>query len=159
MTFYRYVRPVKFDEKRLELNTNPRGGICLRFDENADGTLNFVHARCHEDELFSKDVAKRMVDWRASHPSFTARIPSTKKTEVLLEDVMTWCLDWQPGTDEYVTLYTMYELRCLGAALAELLTKNLQEEHKAAVWRAGIESIKTTEMYERMDSAQAPGNG
>lgn len=161
--FYRYIRPVKFNQSRVELDTLPRGGICLRFDENEDGTLWFTFSRCHGDELFSKEVAKRIADNRAktARPEFCGAFRPSKITEVLVEQVIDWCDEWRApiGNRWYVTgLYLEQEYRALARALEQLITSNLAEKHKADVWKEGLAAIDTRELYANNCSAQAPGN-
>ena len=148
MTFYRYIRPVKFDGQRMALVTQPRGGVCLRFDENDDGTLTFAYASCPDTELFSKEVAKRMVDWRASKPAYKATVPRSKNTDVLLEHVMDWCSWWKPDGDwEAASYYTVYDLRCFADALASLALKNKTEEMKLQTAKDVIQALDTKRMY------------
>ena len=165
--FYRYIRPVKFNEHRVELETLPHGGICLRFDENEDGTLWFTFSRCHSDELFSKEVAKRIADNRAKAAHSAPRhelcgsLTPSKVTEVLVEQVIDWCEAWTAPIDTrwYVTgLYLEQEYRALARALELLVASNLSEKHKADVWKEGLAAIDTRELYASNFSAQAPGN-
>ena len=148
MTFYRYIRPVKFDAKRHALVTLPRGGVCLRFDENADGTLNFVYAYCPDSELFSKEVAKRMVDWRSTTSTFKAALPKTKSTDKLIENVLTWSTVWQPPDGEMSSYYTVYDLRNFAEALASLALKNDTEKMKMQLAKDCIEALDTKGFYD-----------
>jgi hypothetical protein len=157
--FYRYIRPVKLNEQRLELETLPRGGICLRFDER-DGELEFTHSRCHTDELFSKAVAKRVADFRAANrlnlvgqpPPPT--VPMTMDPVILVDEVIKSCTAWDPmifdlGQNFYLT-YMKLELHELKNALERLVDSNLREQEKAEIWKAGIAAAKHGERYESL---------
>ena len=157
--FYRYIRPIKFDEHRLELDTLPRGGICLRFEEYRQGNkLWFTHSRCHADELFSKEVAKRIADTRAKAActaklhalGYLGDLEAVKETSELVDLVTCWCLNWIPPFDSstYIRQYLRTEQRQLGVALQELVTRNTMERQKAEIWKAGITAAGHAARYE-----------
>jgi hypothetical protein len=161
--FYRYVRPVKLDEGRLELTTLPRGGVCLRFQEMGDGALSFTHSRCHTDDLFSKEVAKRVADSRAAQYAKIAEggvnpppptVPMAMDPAILVKSVIEACDAWDPtlfdlGHNFYVT-YLKLELHELKTTLTHLIDSNTCENAKAKIWRAGIEAAKYAERYESL---------
>jgi hypothetical protein len=159
MTFYRYIRPVKFNEQRIELDTSPRGGICLRFEEY-NNKLWFTHSRCHADELFSKEVAKRIADTRAKAVTtqklhvlgYLGDLPCIKDTSTLVEHVIDWCLNWVPPEDAGATVrqYLRVEQRQLGSALHELTTQNAMERLKAEIWKEGMAAAQYKRQYEAL---------
>jgi hypothetical protein len=159
-TFYRYIRPVKLNEHRLELETVPHGGVCLRFDEAPDGTLFFTHARCHHEELFSKAVAKRVADQRATNRQGLVgqpappTVPMAMDPTILTEEVIKAAAAWDPawfdlGENFYMT-YMKLELRELKNALEQLIESNKRELAKAEIWKAGIAAAKHGERYESL---------
>jgi hypothetical protein len=165
--FYRYIRPVKFNEQRLELETAPRGGICLRFEQNEDGTLWFTYARCHPDELFSKDVAKRIADNRAyamikgKSTCHGGQLANTQLTELLAEQIIEHCEAWRApiGKDWMVRgLYMEHELKELGRDLELLVQSNIREKHKGSVWISGIEATRVKDQYDRLDREDKSGD-
>lgn len=154
--FYRYIRPVKFNEVRAELETLPRGGICLRLDD-LGGALSFSYARCHDDELFSKDVAKRIADNRArSWQNLEMLIEPSKNPKLLAERVIEAAEAWRAPIDSrwYVAgQYVEIELRALAHNLEALMISNAREEAKALIWKAGVEAIDTAARYREYDNS------
>lgn len=153
--FYRYIRPQLFNETRVELQTVPHGGVCLRFDTSADGTLWFSHARCHGDELFSKSVARKVVDSRAAmyaqHASCFGGIQPTKDTDVLVEAVIAWCNSWVPSDDSVLlNKYVAVELSELSKTLAALVADNHREAARAEIWKMGISAKNVGLAYENL---------
>jgi hypothetical protein len=158
--FYRYVRPVKLNEQRLELETVPHGGVCLRFDEAPDGTLLFTHARCHHEELFSKAVAKRVADQRANNrrglvgQPAPPTVPMAMDPATLTAEVIKACVAWDPawfdmGENFYMT-YMKLELHELKSALEHLVASNRREQAKAEIWKAGLAAARHGERYESL---------
>jgi hypothetical protein len=161
--FYRYIRPFLFNEKRAELQTSPHGGICLRFEEHPHGGLWFSHARCHSNEVFSKVVAKKIVDGRANKYSSTgndsmARVdrgdfgtfPYTQNTLELVDHVINHCKTWKAPLDKrwYVTnQYLENEFKELADALELMEYQNDLNFAKAGIWAAGIASTDITGQY------------
>lgn len=153
--FYRYIRPVKFDEKRLEFQTQPKGGVCLRFEFYPEtSTLWFTHARCNGTELFSKEVAKRIADARA----FNSKAEGTeaihgpilydKNPLVLCERVADFCADWTLPEKHTVSFqYLRQEFRELGTVLENILVLNAQERIKAEIWKSSISATNTKTQY------------
>lgn len=159
--FYRYIRPVKLDETRGELTTLPHGGVCLRFDEAPDDSaLFFTHARCHSEELFSKMVAKRVADQRASvrrglsgQPPMPT-VPMSMDPAVLTDGVIKACSVWDPvwfdlGANFFLT-YTRLELRELKFTLEQLVQSNTREQTRARIWKAGIAAAQYGAQYENL---------
>lgn len=152
--FYRYIRPVHFNSARVEIDTNPYGGICLRFEELNDA-LWFVHSRCTMNELFSKDVAKHVVDQRAltikemnfHEKGYCGRFPITKNTAQLSQAVQTWCESWVPTVKEATVLYHAFDLKELSTMLDLIKFNNIQQEDLAKHWRAAIEAAHYGEKY------------
>lgn len=155
--FYRYIRPVQFDTKRTELVTNPYGGVCLHFEILGD-TLWFTHSRCAMNELFSKDVAKRVTDQRAKVAKESGHhklgmygsLPITKKTEDLLKHVAGWSEIWVPDTKEAAILYHAFELKELASYLRLIEFNNGQQEQLAQDWKASLAAANYGEMYGKL---------
>lgn len=153
MHFYRYVRPLQFNEQRVELETKPHGGICLRFDEMTDG-LSFTHARCHSSELFSKSVARRIVDARGTQLASTPaqpRVLNAMNALELTERVIESCRAWNSNSKEVLAMYYKLELTELATALDKLLAENATASAKAEIWKAGLAAINYTEKYRTDD--------
>ena len=155
--FYRYIRPVQFDSKRAELVTNPKGGVCLRF-EMVDNVLWFTHARCSSDEFFSKDVAKRCADVRAADAKkngyvdlgYCGRIPFTKKTDELIREIISWASTWVPQVKEASVLYHAFELKELATDLETLEYDNALQEKLGAEWKSSMAAANFTQMYDNL---------
>ena len=144
-SFYRYIRPLKFIERRIELETLPRGGICLRFQEEAEGGLSFTHARCHTDELFSKAVAKRICDDRSASQKHWAfdkpTVPYNTNAVILVQDVIATAETWNPSVAKdmaAVATYLKLEMRELSSCLDRLVSSNGREVAKADIWKFGL---------------------
>lgn len=152
--FYRYVRPTVFNEKRADVETNPYGGVCLRF-EVCKESLWFVHARCAQNELFSKDVAKRVVDQRAKQAKeskyhemgWCGWFPITKKTDELLAHVLHWSELWVPQVKEAGVLYHAFELKDLASTLRIIQFSNEQQEKLAENWKTSLAAANYGERY------------
>ena len=156
--FYRYIRPIKFNEDRMELETHALGGVCLRFDEHADGKLWFAHARCHDKELFSKEVAKKIADHRAQNAikhgceGLFGRFQYSKDTALLCEQVVDWCENWKPPSRASIVMsdYLAQELYDLAKSIAKIMSSNVQETIKAEIWKSGVQAINSREMYKKI---------
>lgn len=161
-TFYRYLRALKFNDSRMELETLPHGGICLRFQESEDGNLWFTYARCSPTELFSKSVARRIADHRAAHladstiESLNASplhgpLIFTEETDVLIEMVIVFSLAFaQLGVEAPIIGYLSQELNALAKALQHLAASNIREMRKADIWKAGIAAANFKGGYESL---------
>lgn len=153
--FYRYIRPVKFNEKRLEFETQPKGGVCLRFQSYPEtSSLWFTHARCNSTELFSKEVAKRIADVRAHEiiseatEAIHGPILYDKNPLVLCERVADFCADWSLPEKRSVSFqYLRQEFRELGTVLENILVSNAQERIKAEIWKSSISATNTKTQY------------
>ena len=153
MIFYRYVRPVRFDSKRVEVQTFSRGGVCLRFEAHANETLFFTHSRCHPDELFSKDIARKIADHRAeSMASVIKNEMQLVLTEpsFLIEDVIEWCSNWDPVPYPPIVSYAQDELRQLGSILSAIVNVNLQERQKMQDWVTIQSAANFQDNYDRL---------
>lgn len=63
---YRYLRPLSFDETRIEVSDGPTGGITFKFFiDQINHELSFYYCRCRDDENFDRQIAKKIVDGRA----------------------------------------------------------------------------------------------
>lgn len=154
-TFYRYIRPVTFSEGRTELITSPRGGVALRFESRADGSLWFTYSRCRADELFSKEVAKRIADSRAKtllaqgNDELAGRLVNDSvATEVLVEQVIDWCEAFRaPISDQWMVrgIYLEQEYHELARTLELLITANLQEKRKAETY---ADALRAADFYQ-----------
>jgi hypothetical protein len=151
--FYRYIRPLVFVEKRTEIETNSRGGICLRFEHCKDG-LSFTHSRCHPLELFSKTVAKRVATHRAIHWSKGINllvVQETNDNDALIKSVITeakiWSPTWVDQAYQIMAKYIKMELIELSNSLEQIMHNNETEMLKAKVWAAGLEAIRIKEQY------------
>ncbi len=133
-TFYRYLRPQRFNEKRMELLTLPKGGICLRFEELPEGDLFFTYSRCSPTEFFNKEVAREITDARAEfilrEPDLLTAVrnlPSTRDSNLLISLVIERSLNVQIGIDSSVKSYIRQEYAALGKSLKQLLEENARQ--------------------------------
>ena len=157
-SFYRYIRPVKFDEKRLELNTMPTGGICFRFDENKSAGLTFSFARCAFGDHFNKDVARAIADRRMDALMSDDRlwciasVPYSDKVDVLVPSVIQRCEQWYPATETHflVAHYMALEWKGLAQQLRKLVVHNQREHEKAAAFITANKALELSEVYAKM---------
>ena len=141
--FYRYIRPQRFNPRRVELMTMPKGGICLRFEELPEGDLFFTYARCHPTDFFSKDVARVIADDRASAARTDVRvlqrlrlIPDSQDTTLLVNAVIRRCRQMDV-TDEHALIqhYMRNEYVGLADVLEQLDQTNTREKQMCEAWR------------------------
>jgi hypothetical protein len=157
--FYRYIRPVKFVENRAELQTLPHGGICLRFEELESGELTFTHARCHDDELFSKEVAKNITIQRSAGRAQGIEYPTVQLSMdalALSNSVIHSCLEWDPrflNDQAFILKYLKLEFHELAHALEEVLCMNHSERMKSEIWTAGISARNLKEQYSALSDS------
>lgn len=153
-TFYRYIRPRKFDEKRMDYVTLPKGGVCLRF-EDIGGSLMFTHSRCHLDDLFNKGVAKAIADGRADRAKTDERvvkhmsgIPIIQDTHLLVTWVIDKCRDY-PYLFEapLVVHYMRHEWHGLANALDELMRIEARAVQQAVLWESAVKAMHNPHIY------------
>lgn len=148
-TFYRYLRPLKLNEKRLELQTLPRGGICLRFEELPEGDLFFTYARCHPEDYFNRDVARVIADDRALAAKSDVRVltqlrslPNTQSTSQLIHSVILRCRLMNVATEHaLIQRYMQQEYAGFADVLEQLEAANRREELRCAAWKKGLADI------------------
>ena len=162
--FYRYIRPVRFDEQKVEPLILPRGGICLRFEERNAGEYSFTYSRCLPNELFSKSVAKRIADERASHHNDVIETPfaisDSETSKAMTASVVEVCRNWVPALAPHpFYVYMCNELRELGRALEVIVVSNNQEQQRAEIWRAGVQASQYLSIYELQSKPQVQATG
>lgn len=159
--FYRYIRPIRFDETRLEFNTQPKGGICLRFEETPEGWLWFTFSRCHPEDLFNRAVAKKLADERAinlkSDPSALAAIgaiPHNEQADILAWGVVQHCRSWKwsSSISPLVSHYMAIEWLGFADALEDLLMANEREKEKGRVWITAAHAMDSAASYSRLQA-------
>jgi hypothetical protein len=147
--FYRYIRPQRLNKKRMELQTLPHGGICLRFERLPEGDLFFTYARCHPYDSFSKDVARVIADDRAAAAKSDARVlqqlralPDTQSTGQLIHSVIRRCrLMDTPNEHDIVQRYMQQEYSGFAAVLERLEEDNRLEELRCTAWKKGMADV------------------
>ena len=152
LPFYRYIRPVRFNYKRSELVTQPRGGLCLRFEEVENGTtLWFSFSRCHADDLYNKVVAKQIADARAevirNNPSLVevfGVIPPSKNTDELIESVISFSRSLSMVSFiSPVHQYLLHDTLFFSDALENISTENKRQAALLGNWTAALDGIST----------------
>jgi hypothetical protein len=58
MTIYRYLRPLRFNQRDLKADIQPRGGVCLLLEPLGDDRYTLSWSICHRHDTFNRDVAK-----------------------------------------------------------------------------------------------------
>lgn len=147
--FYRYIRPQRLNQKRMELQTLPHGGICLRFEELPEGDLFFTYARCHPEDFFSRDVARTIADDRAAVAKQNLSIltqlralPNTQSTGLLIASVIQRCrLMELDGDGPLVQRYMQQEYAGFADVLQQLEEANRLEELRCTAWKKGMADI------------------
>ena len=154
--FYRYLRPIKLNLKRMEFETLPHGGVCLRLEEDLDGSFWFTHSRCRSDDYFNKKVAKQIADQRAevarSDPRLKAAcggLPFTENTENLAIAVAYHCKFWVPPehTHHVIMKYMQTEWHGLSAAIEQILYQNGREKSLAQAYMMNLASSNLVARY------------
>lgn len=164
--FYRYVRPVLFNAKRAELVTQKKGGICLRFQEQA-GELWFTSAMCDHTQLFSKDVAKCIADDRALFAITSGMAMAgyhgpickvTKNSDELIDAVIKFCMNPQfESIDDLHRLsdvqeqYWLHEYKNVGTYLHVLSTSNKSQEEMLQHYKDAVSASNVTQSYSSFD--------
>lgn len=158
--FYRYIRPTRFDETRLEFNTYPKGGVCLRFEETPEGGLWFSHSRCHPDDHFNKAVARKVADERAriikSDPvllSALGAIRYSQDASDLAMFVFDHCREWDltAKSSSPMSLYLKIEWLRLADALEHLLRGNHREVEKGRIWITAAHAAEMVASYRQIE--------
>jgi hypothetical protein len=154
--FYRYIRPTRFDETRLEFNTQPRGGICLRFEETPEAGLWFTFSRCHPEDPFNKALAKKLADARAvvikSDPAALAAIGAIGYSQDVTElaaSVIDHCRSWKWSSSigPLVAHYMGIEWLGFADALDELMAANHREKEKGRIWLTAARAMEMASIY------------
>jgi len=144
--FYRYIRPKRFNPKRVELITLPQGGICLRFERLPEGDLFFTYSRCHPSEHFNKDVARVIADDRAkvakeneSVLGLLRRIPDSQLTDLLVHACALRCAKMEKELENEPSVlvrdYMAHEYFQFGEHLKNLYARNIKEEEHCESWK------------------------
>jgi hypothetical protein len=164
-TFYRYIRPRKFNDRTFEFDTLSNGGVCLRFEEGADSTLWFTYARCHRDDHFKKDVAKLIADKRAAAAVTDGRlieimggIPYTQDPDVLTMAIINKCRAWQFSSKvehPLIVRYMTIEWMGLADELERIMLHNTREIAKAQVWITAARAMEMASIYASYGPADA----
>jgi hypothetical protein len=164
---YRYIRPLKFNTQRFELETQARGGVCLRFERRGEGTYWFTHARCRDDELFSKTVAKQICDDRALKSlqrdglhlvnHYLGAFDGHSANE-LVQQAILHSDTWQPPTDAgpTVQVYLLNELRLLGSVVRGLEARNKREQQNEKLWKDSVKANQIHDLYARVNQNVYP---
>lgn len=141
--FYRYIRPQRFNPRRVELMTMPKGGICLRFEELPEGDLFFTYARCHPTEFFNKDVARTIADDRAEVAKSDERVlsllrelPYHQLTSFLVSFVIDRCRKMDASTEHpLVQHYMQAEYAGFADVLEDMTRRNIHEAEVCETWK------------------------
>ncbi len=141
--FYRYIRPQRFNPKRVELMTMPKGGVCLRFERLPEGDRFFTYARCHPTEYFNKDVARVIADDRATAAKSDERvlnqlrfIPDNQITDLLVTVVILRCRQMDVSKEHpLIQHYMKIEYAGFADVLEQLHNSNIREEQACEAWK------------------------
>lgn len=154
--FYRYIRPLHFNTKRLEFDTWSNGGICLRFEQSLTGTL-FTYSRCHIEDHFNKSVAKHIADRRAVIAKSDDRLLSLMSPDMsdIAEDakslaafVTAYCRAFNPQDTSYlVGHYLSSEWKGFADALESIIKHNEKQAEIAHTWITAAQAVKTVAFY------------
>lgn len=162
--FYRYIRPTKLNDTRIELDTLPKGGVCLRFEEyqgKDEAWIWFTYSRCRNNELFSKDVAKLIADARATAAvdrkhhllGHYGKLEYVKGADEMIGRVVQWCDTWVPPPEAtpMIQHYHRVAMQELSTTIKLLLAQNERERKKAEIWKAGIAAAGYSARYEELN--------
>lgn len=133
--FYRYYRPCQYNPVRAEIETAPHGGICLRVESLDTGDMWFTHARCNKKELFSKKVARQIVDHRAFEQlHIRDELPHlnwTLNPTSLIIEVVSQIEQWAPPDSQVFTHYLAIEYKELVHTIKSIVAQNKLAAFKA----------------------------
>lgn len=161
--FFRFIRPVKFNQKRIELLTSANGGICLRCEPLGE-TMLVTYSRCHTDNVFNKDIAKIIAneradylksnDWGVGQSSQLPlwQVPVTQNTEliiILLQQKKTFSYNEKQNISPFELYYTL-EWKKFISALSKLVYSNQKEQEKLEVWKSALAHSKLKTEYEKV---------
>ena len=164
--FYRYIRPISFDPKRMDFNTQPRGGVCLRFEKlgETDDVL-FTYSRCHPDDHFSKSVAKKVADHRAGLAKTDVRLAEAmapnmngieEDSETLTCFLIAYCREFDASKYPFlISHYLAIEWLGFADALERIMRHNQREKEIARIWQTAAGAMEMAEAYKN----HVPANG
>lgn len=119
---YRYLRPELYLFKRGEIRPAPRGGVCFRIKQHDDGESHLSYSICHPNEVFSKDVARRIVDGRAEYGfGFHVLLESTELNHICDVSLMI-AGDWAALSKDSLSARELYQ-----SADLQVLQQRIQE--------------------------------
>jgi hypothetical protein len=172
---YRYVRPLRFDLARCELETCPTGGVALRFERyvrpGGEMVSWVIAARCHPTDDFSRAAARAALDGRARRllamPEGRLMIDrgdfgAFQLDNASVEDTVDAVIAWASGPDPRLpTVGDVAWLRRLatteraevGAALRQVVATNRGAQTFAEVYAAGLAALGLAERYADLDAA------
>lgn len=150
--FYRFVRPQSFKQHRSAMIALPHGGVCLRFEQLPEGDLFFAHSRCGDNELFSRDVARRVADTRAEQLKKQPEVLKVVRgvpftwldTPHLVGAVIERCRSIEPTDTVLIDHYLATELELLATTLEQLLANNAHQHRLAESWGFAISGLGLT---------------
>lgn len=155
--FYRYIRPVKFNSKRMDFDTLPNGGICLRFERMSGSNTLFTYSRCHGEDHFNKVVAKKIADERAERAKSDARLLAAmspdmdgigESAEELCYFLIAYCDEFSPADYPFlVAHYLSIEWKGFVEALEKIMKQNQREIEMGQVWFTAAGAMEMAERY------------
>ena len=155
--FYRYVRPFKFNTKRLDFDTLPNGGVCLRFEQNEDGTTLFTYSRCHPEDHFDKRVAKAIADARVDVAKTDERLVAImspdmrdigQSTEELADFIIAYCRSFDCNDFPFlVGHYLSIEWEGFSDALERIQKHNARELEIGRIWCTAVQAMDVAKLY------------
>ncbi len=122
----------------------------MRFELLPHGDRFFTYARCHPEDHFKKEVARRVADRRAEDAKTDPRIlnamrglPDDQNTDLMVHAVIRKCRNWQPPADTHqlVINYMTIEWRGFADALETLYYANLAQERRGEVWKDVVSEL------------------
>jgi hypothetical protein len=153
--FYRYYRPQKYCSQRATMETSPYGGICLRFEPINKNTMWFTHARCKSETLFSRSIAREIVDKRATELSEykyqLPSVPSNNTEPLVLADSIKYAIqNWETTSDQILIQYLKNEYSHLIVAIDYILMGNHLEKNKRGAHMLESATINNVGLYENL---------
>jgi hypothetical protein len=147
--FYRYLRPLKYDFKRFQIDTSPRGGICFYIRDDGNRLITLSYSICHEFDVFDKAVARTIAMQRFNH-GVTIQI----ETESVHTDDIQAALIKLDEADRKETstkgFYQRKELRLLTDKIKKINTNHRYTNELLYVSQDTIQSLHLKKSYEEL---------